>query len=155
MSTLPAPAAAAEDVQASLMRGLTPAESAYVDTLLARVHNRVRVRLPDLVDRADRDETVRALLVEVEAEAVARVFRADGAIYTSESEGEYSYQLNDSVASAALRVTDDEWARLGSPLSSVTAETDGYLATRLAGRVPPDRRFQLSWPGLAYPSELL
>ena len=83
------------------------------------------------------------------------MFRADGAIYTSESEGEYSYRLNDAVASAALRVTDDEWARLGSPLSSVTVETDGYLAARLAGMVPPDRQFQVSWPGRGYPSELL
>lgn len=155
MSTLSAPAAAAKDVQASLMRNLTPAESTYVDTLLTRVHNRIGARLPDLIDRADRDETVGALLVEVEAEAVARVFRADGAIYTSESEGEYSYRLNDAVASAALRVTDDEWARLGSPLSSVTVETDGYLAARLAGMVPPDRQFQVSWPGRGYPSELL
>jgi len=78
MSTLSAPAAAAKDVQASLMRNLTPAESTYVGTLLTRVHNRIGARLPDLIDRADRDETVGALLVEVEAEAVARVFRADG-----------------------------------------------------------------------------
>lgn len=147
--------AQSEDVEASLMRTLTPAETTYVDTLIERTHNRILARFPLLEERSQYDPTIKGLLVEIEAEAVARVFRAEGVIYTSESEGEYSYRLNESVASAALWISDEEWARLGSPLSSVTVETDGYLTTRRRGMIPPPREFQLTWPGRAYPSELL
>lgn len=146
--------ASSEDVAASLMRGLTPAENEYVETLLNRAHQRIAARAPDAVKRAETDETVRGLITEIEAEAVARVFRAEGAIYSSESEGEYSYRLNESVASAALWISDDEWTRLGSSLSSVRVATDDYLSTRFGG-IAPDRQFQRAWPAVAYMSERL
>jgi len=135
-----------EDIATSLLRGLTESEADLTVPLLERVEARITARIPDLADRIT-DVTFKKLVAEIEAEAVARVLRApDGGLYTSETEGEYSYQLNSVLASGALDITDTEWGRLLSPWGSVAPETDGYLATRGYWHVPPDRRFQYSWP---------
>lgn len=120
------------DVETSLMRPLTGTESEYAQSLLARAENLLRVRIPNLVDRAGTDPQFRALVAQVEGESLARVFRAGEAgagIYSSESEDGYSYSLNFKVASGLLDILPEEWARLlgSGGFRSVTPATDGYV----------------------------
>lgn len=132
------------DVEVSLMRDLTPAEAKFVPELLSRAHTRIKRAAPDLFNTAGTPVSNPDLVREVEADAVARVLRADGAIYVSESEGEYSYRLNTAVASAALQVTHEEINRLRGALVSLAPQTDGYLAARTS--IDPSRAFQYAWP---------
>lgn len=142
--------ASVKDVETSLMRPLSETENEYVEALLERAENLLKVRIPDLVDRVTSDTQFRALVVQVEAESLARVFRAGDAgagIYSSESEDGYSYSLNFKVASGLLDILPEEWARLlgSGGFRSVTPATDGYAASRY-GRIRPDLWFQYRWP---------
>lgn len=144
------PIAVQSDVEASMMRELTPGEAKYVLTLLERVESRLLSRIPDLAERAEGDIVFRGNVVAVEAEAVARVFRSpDGGRLKSETEGNYSYQLNMMVASGLLDVLDREWELLGVGVGAVEVAapiTDKYLETRRNRGCPPDRQFQYCWP---------
>lgn len=133
------------DVETSLMRSLSESEGAYVDALLARAETLLLVRIPTLLERVEAEPQFRKLVVMVEAEAVARVFRNPSA-YRQESEGNYSYSLNYEVASGLLDILDREWSRLGvgGGFRAIAPRTDGYLATRGGGR--PDLWFQYGWP---------
>ena len=93
----------------------------------------------------------------IEAEAVARVLRADdGGIYRSETEDGYSYQLNYMVASGLLDILEKDWKNLAQATGSgrfrtVAPATDGYAAARYRSwgpniALPPDRQFQYGWP---------
>lgn len=72
-------------------------------------------------------------MVQIEAEAVARVYRAQEAgagIYSTESEDGYSYRLNYQVASGLLYIREEEFARLrqNNGIRTLAALTDGYSA---------------------------
>lgn len=141
----------AEDVETSLMRPLNPQESEYVGRLLARAETLLRVRIPDVAERACDDYQFRELVAQIEAEAVARVFRAGesgSGIYSSESEDGYSYRLNFKVASGLLDILPEEWGRLfgSGGFKSVAPETDGYVLGRKSF-VPPHLHFQFGWGG--------
>lgn len=151
--------ATVHDVETSLMRPLTETESEYAQSLLARAENLLRVRIPDLSDRAEKDEQFRALVAQVEGESLARVFRAGEAgagIYSSESEDGYSYSLNFKVASGLLDILPEEWARLlgSGGFRSVAPATDGYAQVRYA-HLRPDLWFQYRWPAQDQLSERL
>jgi len=137
-----------EDVETSLMRELTTQESQYVQPLLDRAERLLAARIPDLLDRATEDEAFSELVADIEAESVARVFRApDGGQYRQEAEGSYSYSLNLQVASGLLDILDGDWRKLGIAVwNSVAPATDGYLSTRRGG-IPPNWWFQYGWGG--------
>lgn len=137
-----------QDVETSLMRPLTEAESLYVGALLDRAERLLLPRIPDLETRATDDPQFRLLVADVEAEMLARVLRApDSGIMRQEAEGNYSYSLNLQVASGLLDVLAVEWEKLGiGPWRSVAPATDGYLATRNGG-IPPNWHFQYGWGG--------
>lgn len=139
--TLASPA----DVELSLLRTLTATEREYVAALLRRAEALLRVRIPDLVEKAEADAGYREIVVAIEAEAVARVFRNPSAI-RQEAEGNYSYTVNFEVASGLLDILDREWDRLGMGVGfgSIRPATDAYLASR--GGVRPDLWFQAGWP---------
>lgn len=135
------------DVEASLLRTLTTQESQHVDALLERVEGILKTRIPDLLDRAAANEDFKALVVAVESEAVARVFRNPEGL-RQESEGNYMYTVNAAVSSGLLGILNDEWLRLGvSPFSSVPMETDGYARARYS--YDPSLQFQWGWPGVS------
>lgn len=137
-----------EDVETSLMRELTSEEEKYIGALLERAENLIRVRIPNLSDRSAQEPDFSSLVAQVEAEAVARVLRAENSgIYKSESEDGYSYQLNMMVASGLLDILPAEWERLtgSGGLKMVAPATDGYAARRLGG-VRPDLAFQYVFP---------
>lgn len=136
-----------EDVETSLLRELTEQESLYVERMLGRAENLLLVRIPDLLHRAETDAPFKELVATTEAEAVARVYRADNAgIYETENEDGYGYKLNFKVASGLLDILAEEWARLFGTggFRSIAPETDGYAARRRHYR--PDLQFQFGWP---------
>lgn len=142
------------DVETAMLRELTEAESQYVGDLLDRAERLLLPRIPDLVARAEENATFSALVADIEAEAVARVFRAPGnGIIRQEAEGNYSYSINLRVASGLLEILGPEWERLGvSTWSSIAPETDGYAQSRY-GSIPPHLWFQYGWPARNQMSE--
>lgn len=139
--------ATASDVKTSLMRELTEVERTYVDALLDRAERLLRARIPDLYERAAADANFADLVSDIEAEAVARVFRApENGIMRTETEGNYSYALNLQVASGLLDILERDWKKLGASVwGSVAPATDGYAATRYGGIQPP-WWYQYGWP---------
>lgn len=134
--------ATVDDLLDSLRRPLRGDEQQYIPALLHRAEILIRVRIPGL-DAALADPVYYDLVRQVEAEAVARVLRADNAgIYRSESEDGYAYQLNFQVASGLLDILPAEWQSLGAAgYRMVAPETDGYAAAKY-GRGRPDLFFQ-------------
>lgn len=148
--------ASAEDVKSALRRDFRGDEESHVSSLLAKAENLIRVRYKRL-DELVLDGVVFDLVRNIEAEAVARVLRADdGGIYRSETEDGYSYQLNYMVASGLLDILEKDWKNLAQATGSgryrtVAPATDGYAAARYRGwgpniSLPPDRQFQYGWP---------
>lgn len=148
--------ASAEDVKSALRRDFRGDEESHVSSLLAKAENLIRVRYKRL-DELVLDEVVFNLVKNIEAEAVARVLRADdGGIYKSETEDGYSYQLNYMVASGLLDILEKDWKNLAQATGTgryrtVAPATDCYAAARYRGwgpniSLPPDRQFQYGWP---------
>lgn len=130
--------ASAEDVKSALRRDFRGDEESHVSSLLAKAENLIRVRYRRL-DELTLDEVVFNLVKNIEAEAVARVLRADdGGIYKSETEDGYSYQLNYMVASGLLDILEKDWKNLAQATGSgryrtVAPAADGYAAARYSG----------------------
>lgn len=100
------------DVQNRLGRPLTDDEQTQVPTLLADTEILLKARISDLDDKVADDDGYLDIVKMVEARAVRRLLRnPDG--YTSETDGDYTYQINYRLASGDLDVTDQEWALLG------------------------------------------
>lgn len=148
--------ATADDVKDALRREFRGDEESYIASLLSKAENLIRVRYKSL-DELVLDEVVFDLVRNIEAEAVARVLRADdGGIYKSETEDGYSYQLNYMVASGLLDILEKDWQNLARATGTgrfrtVAPATDGYAAARYRSwghniSLPPDRQFQYGWP---------
>ena len=121
--------------------------------MLAKAENLIRIRYRRL-DELILDEVVFDLARNIEAEAVARVLRADdGGIYRSETEDGYSYQLNYMVASGLLDILEKDWKNLAQATGSgryrtAAPATDGYAAARYSGHIAAGPwQFQYGWPG--------
>lgn len=139
--------ATTQDVETSLMRDLTETETRYVSDLLDRAERMLTSRSASLLERAALDPEFAQVIADIEAEMLARVFRAEDSTFLSEQEGNYSYRVNLQVASGLLDVLDAEWKRLGvGAWGSIAPATDGYLASR-GGTLPPHLHFQYGWGG--------
>lgn len=145
--------ASVEDVKSALRRDFRGDEESHVSSLLEKAENLIRVRYRRL-DELTLDEVVFDLVRNIEAEAVARVLRADdGGIYRSETEDGYSYQLNFMVASGLLDILEKDWKNLAQATGTgryrtVAPATDGYAAERYSGHVAAGPwQFQYGWPG--------
>lgn len=101
-----------QDVEVSMLRPLTEIETLYLSDLLERAERLLLARVPDLLERVSDGRVSLGLVADIEAEMLARVFRADGNHFIQEAEGNYSYRLNLQVASGLLTVSDAEWDRL-------------------------------------------
>ncbi|WP_298593638.1 Gp19/Gp15/Gp42 family protein [uncultured Rothia sp.] len=144
--------ASVEDVKSALRRDFRGDEESHVSSLLEKAENLIRVRYRRL-DELALDEVVFDLVRNIEAEAVARVLRADdGGIYRSETEDGYSYQLNYLVASGLLDILEKDWKNLAQATGTgrfrtVALASDGYAAARSSGRVAAGPwQFQYGWP---------
>ena len=120
-----------EDVQGSLMRYLEDDEKPWVQALLDRAEALILSRMPDAVNRCRVDYSFSVIMRMVEAESVSR------GLYKYETEGTYTYSVNQAVASGILEITDRDWQALQSGTSGwgvAGAEMDGYARrTRLLG----------------------
>lgn len=144
--------ASVEDVKSALRRDFRGDEESHVSSLLEKAENLIRVRYRRL-DELTLDEVVFDLVRNIEAEAVARVLRADdGGIYRSETEDGYSYQLNFMVASGLLDILEKDWKNLAQATGTgryrtVAPATDGYAAARYSGRTAVGPwQVQYGWP---------
>ena len=138
-----------EDIAASLLRDLTPSEKKYSGVLLDRVEVMIQARLNLNLDEIT--SHMRAALIQVEAEAVARVFRnPEGRI--QEADGQYSYQLSNLVASGMMQILPSEWELLGAGSNlwkTIPPALDGYLTATGKARtgnefgfnIRPDRTY--------------
>lgn len=155
--------ATVNDVELALRREIPDGDARIVEKLLDRVELRIRARWRNLSELVALDSVARGIVAQVEAESVARVLRDEsGALYKSETEGGYRYELNFLAASArldVLRSDMDELARVldGGRYRSVGPVTDGYAAQRYGGarEVPPPWGFQYGWPGRGSWSEAI
>lgn len=100
------------DVQARLGRPLTDDEEAQAVTLLADVEMELLVRIPDLHDQVADEKIPEANVIRVEASVVARLLRNPEG-YTSETDGNYTYQLNYRLTTGELSISQKEWSLLG------------------------------------------
>lgn len=96
----------------SRFRELDEEEAAIVETRLGDAELILKTRIPDLDDKVTDSDVYHDLVVMIEAEAVLRLMRnPDG--YKSETDGNYSYEIDIRVASGRLDILADEWALLG------------------------------------------
>ncbi|MCG7606414.1 MULTISPECIES: Gp19/Gp15/Gp42 family protein [Mycobacterium] len=100
------------DVQAIYGKSLTDEETALVNRRLEQVERMILRRIPDLAEQIDAGDLDEADVVDIEAEAVYRVIRNPEGLF-SEQDGSYGYQLSQEAADNSLRVTAEEWERLG------------------------------------------
>jgi hypothetical protein len=110
------------DVQVSLGRALTTAETTQATGLLERAELLITRRLTDLADRIVDDASLEDVVVLVESDAVARVLRNPNGVY-QEHVDDYSYTRDRAVSSGALYISDEEWdLLLVTPGTTVPSE---------------------------------
>lgn len=122
------------DVEARLGRSLEPGEQDIVETRLNDVELLIRHKIPDLDARVADGRINEQILIMVEADTVLRLIKnVDG--YRSETDGNYSYQIDDRVASGRLDILPSEWALLGvtSGVFTIRANLSPYY-----DNCPPD-----------------
>lgn len=112
-----------ESVEMALMRALDTREEQYVDAYIEAAQGLLYARIPDLGARAFESERTASLLAYVVGQMVARVFRNADGIYKTESDGDYSYTIDTSIATGRLYVSKDE-------LRMLTAGTYGWAVSR-------------------------
>ena len=104
--------AVVDDVE--LRWGRTPSdeESAVIETRLEDVERMIYRRLPDLDQWIADGDVSLADVIQVESEVVLRLVRNPEG-YLSESDGNYSYQMQRELASGRLTILPEEWEMLG------------------------------------------
>lgn len=104
--------ATTEDVTQLWARDPEPEVLRLIERRLAQVERMILRRIPDLVARIEAGDLDEADVVDIEAEAVLRVVRNPEGLH-SEQDGSYGYQLSREAADNSLRVTAEEWERMG------------------------------------------
>lgn len=121
--------AKAVDVQAIYGKSLTTEETALVERRLAQVERMILRRIPDLAEQIDAGDLDEADVIDIEAEAVLRVIRNPDGLF-SEQDGSYGYQLSREAADNSLRITAEEWERLGIKPSRMFSITPNLVMPR-------------------------
>lgn len=104
--------ATVEDVEARLGRDLDESESQIVTVRLNDVELLIRSRLPDLDAKIADGALDEDVVKMVQADAILRLIKnPDG--FRSETDGNYSYQIDERVASGRLDIMAREWTLLG------------------------------------------
>lgn len=104
--------AQASDIEDRLGRELDESETRIVETRLEDAEILIRSRIPDLDDQVDSGKIQERAVLLVLAETVLRLIRnIDG--YQTETDGNYSYTIDQRVASGRLSILDEEWSLLG------------------------------------------
>lgn len=103
--------ATATDVTDRLGKAADADLTTLINTRLADVERMIKKRIPTLDTEAG-DADFLAELIRVEADAVLRLARNPEG-YFSETDGSYTYQFIQSLASGTLEILPDEWKMLG------------------------------------------
>ena len=115
--------ATAQDVVTLWAKEPEPEVMILIERRLEQVERLIRRRIPDLDTRVSLSETFEADLIDIEADAVLRLVRNPEG-YLSETDGVYTYQLQNDLSTGKLQVLDDEWTILGvyrlSRMSTIT-----------------------------------
>lgn len=101
-----------DDVADRLGRDLDETESRIVDVRLGDAERLILSRIPTLVSKVTAGTILVDTVVQVEAEAILRLIRNPEG-YSQETDGNYSYMIDQRVASGRLTILDDEWRLLG------------------------------------------
>lgn len=115
--------ATAQDVVTLWAKEPEPEVMILIERRLEQVERLIRRRIPDLDTRVSLSETFEADLIDIEADSVLRLVRNPEG-YLSETDGVYTYQLQNDLSTGKLLVLDDEWTILGvyrlSRMSTIT-----------------------------------
>ena len=104
--------ATAQDVVTLWAKEPEPEVMILIERRLEQVERLIRRRIPDLDTRVSLSETFEADLIDIEADSVLRLVRNPEG-YLSETDGVYTYQLQNDLSTGKLLVLDDEWTILG------------------------------------------
>ena len=83
-----------------------------IERRLEQVERMIRRRIPSLDTLVAASSTFAADLIDIEADAVLRLVRNPEG-YISETDGAYTYQLQQDLSGGRLQILDDEWTILG------------------------------------------
>lgn len=100
------------DVQTMLGRTLEPDEIQMVDRRLKQIERKILRRIPDLAEQIEAGSIDQADVVDIEADAVARLARNPEGL-RAENDGQYGYERSSEAADNRLRILPEEWALLG------------------------------------------
>ncbi len=100
------------DIANRLGRDLNEVEARIVNARLNDVELLIKARIPDLDDQIVLNKISSDLVVMIESDALLRLIRNPEG-YKAETDGNYSYEIDQRVASGRLTILDEEWALLG------------------------------------------
>jgi hypothetical protein len=136
--------ATAADVELRWGRVPTDAETTLIETRLDDVERMIYRRLPDLDQWILDGQVDAADVVQVEAEVVLRLVRNPEG-YLSETDGNYSYQMQRELASGRLSILPEEWEMLGLRRNGMSILIPEPQVPRGIGYNPDVWRFGI-WP---------
>lgn len=101
-----------EDIENRLGRDLDASETTVVTTRLEDAEMLLKSRIPDLDQKITDGIIQEQAVVMVESDMILRLIRnPDG--FKSETDGSYTYRINEDVASGRLQILPEEWNLLG------------------------------------------
>lgn len=122
-------------VEQALQRELDKDERPWVGAMLDYLEALVELKCEGLSERAMQPGALQVVYRMVLGEAAARVLRSpSGGLYKYETEGTYTYSINQAVASGVLELTDRDWDNLkggSGGWGSHDPSMDGYVRNRL------------------------
>lgn len=89
-----------------------PEVMTLIERRLDQVERMIRRRIPTLDTKVAASAVFEADLIDIEADVVLRLVRNPEG-YLSETDGAYTYQLQNDLSQGRLVVLDDEWTTLG------------------------------------------
>jgi hypothetical protein len=104
--------ATADDVVTLWAKEPEPEVMVLIERRLEQVERMIRRRIPTLDALVAASDTFEADLIDIEADSVLRLVRNPEG-YLSETDGAYTYQLQQDLSAGRLQVLDDEWTILG------------------------------------------
>lgn len=127
------------DVEQALRRELEADERPWIQAQIDYLESIIALKAPEALDEASQGGAMAVVLRFVVGEAVARVMRSpSGGLYKYETEGTYTYSINQAIASGVLELTDKDWGNLTSGAGGfhVHNPTYGAYARRRLLRYP-------------------
>lgn len=104
--------ATAQDVVTLWAKEPEPEVMLLIERRLEQVERMIRRRIPSLDTLVAASTTFEADLIDIEADSVLRLVRNPEG-YISETDGAYTYQLQQDLSGGRLTVLDEEWTVLG------------------------------------------